>query len=88
MSSLSSPPGRFQPAIVAAVEQAFEAVWATLCSNDPSRDRTDDPERMAALSQTIAALALEGITDPAELRRLTLERLPIAMIIPSDRKPA
>ena len=88
MSSLNSPPGQFQPAIVAAVEQAFEAVWATLCSDDPSRDRTDDPERMAAVSQTIAALALEGIIDPAELRRLALERLPLAMTTPSDRNPA
>jgi hypothetical protein len=88
MSSLNSPFGRFQPEVVAAVEQAFEAVWATLCSDDPSRDRTDDPERMAAVSQTIAALAVEGIIDPAELRRLTLERLPLATVTPLDRNPA
>jgi hypothetical protein len=88
MSSLNAPSGRFQPAVVAAVEQAFEAVWATLCSDDRSRDRTDDPERMAVVSQTIAALAVEGIIDPAELRRLTLERLPLATVTPLDQNPA
>jgi hypothetical protein len=83
MSSLNLPADQFNPEMIAAVEQAFEAVWAVLCSNDPSRDRTADPARMAAVSQTIATLAVEGITDPAELRRLTLERLPLAKITPS-----
>jgi hypothetical protein len=62
---------------IAAIEEAFNTTWAVIQANDPDRDLKYDCERMAALSQKLADLVLEGVTDPAELRRLALEAWPL-----------
>lgn len=67
-------PNGYSPSILAAIEQAFEAVWATLYAH-MAPDRDLSKELKIALSQTLIALAAEGITDPQELRRKALESM-------------
>jgi hypothetical protein len=62
---------------IAAIEEAFDATWTAIQANEPGRDLNYDCERMAALSQKLGELVLNGITDPAELRRLALEAWPL-----------
>ena len=62
---------------IQAIEEAFDAAWAFIQANEPERDSKHDCERMTALSQKIAELSAEGITDPSELRRLALEAWPL-----------
>ena len=62
---------------IKAVEEAFDAAWAVIQANEPERDLKYDCERMTVLSQKIAELSAEGITDPSELRRLALEAWPL-----------
>jgi hypothetical protein len=62
---------------IAAIEEAFDATWTAIQANEPDRDLNYDCERMAALSQKLGELVLNGVTDPAELRRLALEAWPL-----------
>ena len=62
---------------IKAVDDAFDAAWAFIQANEPERDSKYDCERMTALSQKIAELSAEGITDPSELRRLALGAWPL-----------
>jgi hypothetical protein len=62
---------------IKAVEEAFDAAWAIIQTNEPDRDVRYDCERMTALSQKLAALVLDGVTDPAELRDLALAAWPL-----------
>jgi hypothetical protein len=62
---------------IAAIEEAFDTTWTAIQANEPDRDLNYDCERMAALSQKLGELVLNGITDPAELRRLALEAWPL-----------
>jgi hypothetical protein len=62
---------------IAAIEEAFDATWTVIQANDPDRDLKYDCERMAALSQKLAELVADGVTDPAELRRLALQAGPL-----------
>jgi len=62
---------------IAAVEEAFDAAWAVIQAHEPDRDLKYDCERMTALSQKLGELVVDGVTDPAELRRLALEAWPL-----------
>ena len=55
------------PKITSVVEEAYEAVWAIVQNADPSDGAKTECERKAELSQTIGALVVDGVTDPAEL---------------------
>jgi hypothetical protein len=58
---------------VAAMVEAFDAVWTMLCE----RDRSQDPNRLATeLREKLAALVADGVTDPAELEKLILDSFP------------
>jgi hypothetical protein len=59
-----------------ALEQAFDATWTELQARNAFRDFDRDNELQTALSQTLATLAVEGVTDPIELREWALESLP------------
>jgi hypothetical protein len=63
------------PAITAAVDEAFEAVWPVIQSSEPGSDIKSDCERRVELSQRLAALVLDGVTDAAELRNRVLASL-------------
>ena len=62
---------------IAAIEEAFDATWTAIQANEPDRDLNYDCERMAALSQKLGELVLNGVTDPAELSRRALEAWPL-----------
>jgi hypothetical protein len=66
-------PYSYGPELLRALEQAFDAVWATLCHMPLACDQAK--ELKVALSQTLIALAADGITEPQELRRKALENM-------------
>jgi hypothetical protein len=59
-----------------AINQAFDAVWATLSAH-MQYDFDQADELKIKLSQTLISLASDGITDWAELRRRALELMPL-----------
>lgn len=67
-------PSSYSPSVLAALEQAFDAVWTTLYAHRP-RDRDQTKELKITLSQTLVGLAADGITDPEELRRKALQHM-------------
>jgi hypothetical protein len=50
------------------VEQAFEATWTALQARDPFRDFERDYELKTTLRRKLMGLAVDGVTDPIELR--------------------
>jgi hypothetical protein len=60
--------------ILDAIDQAFETVWRMLYAHMPP-DSDQSRELKIALSQTLIALAADGVTDPRELRRKALESM-------------
>jgi hypothetical protein len=62
---------------IAAIEEAFDATWAVIQTHEPERDLKYDCERMAALSQKLGELILDGITDVSELKRRALKAWPL-----------
>ena len=71
-----NPPLNLNSSLRAALEQAFDATWTVLQARNAFRDFDRDNELQTALSQTLATLAVEGVTDPIELRERALESLP------------
>jgi hypothetical protein len=70
----------YDPAILAAIHEAFEATWSVLQAHEqspPSKER--NAELGIALSRVLVALAAEGVIDPAELRSRALLELPLAL---------
>jgi hypothetical protein len=65
----------YDPALLAAVEQAFDATWTELQARDPFRDFDKDNELKNKLSHELSALAADGVTDAIELREWALEGL-------------
>jgi hypothetical protein len=76
MGSRNPPPNLYAPALLAALEQAFDASWTALQARDSFRDFDKDNELKSALGQRLATLAMDGVTDPIELREWALESLP------------
>ena len=58
-----------------ALGQAFDATWVELQARDPFRDFERDSELKTAISEKLAMLAADGVTDPIELREWALESL-------------
>jgi len=80
MGSEKPPHDYCDPKITSAVDEAYEAVWAAIQISEPVRDQKTDCERRVELSQKLASLVVDGVTDPAELRdrvlaNMSLERL-------------
>jgi hypothetical protein len=65
----------YDPALLAAVEQAFDATWTVLEAREPFRDFDKDNELKTELSHKLNALAADGVTDAIELREWALEGL-------------
>ena len=75
--ALKNPPPTFYvSALRSTVEQAFEATWTALQARDPFRDFERDYELKATLRRKLMGLAVDGVTDPIELREWALEGLP------------
>jgi hypothetical protein len=65
----------YEPKKLAAMDQAFAAIWNVLRADDPFRDYARDSELRRVIGQKLLDLAADGVTDPVRLRRLTMESL-------------
>ena len=65
----------YDPALLTAVERAFDATWTVLEAREPFRDFDKDNELKTELSHKLNALAADGVTDAIELREWALEGL-------------
>ena len=78
MTTTPQFPESYSPSLIDAMERAYGAVWTTLYANMPSDG--DQSKRMKImLSQTLVALAANGIADPQELRRRALETMALSV---------
>jgi hypothetical protein len=74
-----SPQNPFDdPKLVTALAQAFESTWLVMQAHEPLLDADRVTELSIEVSRKLVELAADGVTDPAQLRRLTLESLPLS----------
>jgi len=74
MGSFCPLRGVFQPDEVKLLQAAFDATWADIITHNPSRE-FDADQLKHEITETLCALAVAGITDPAELQALTIASL-------------
>ena len=73
-----SPQNPFDdPKLLTALAQAFESTWLAMQAHEPPLDADRATELSVEISRKLVELAADGVTDPAQLRRLTLESLPL-----------
>ena len=72
----SPPINTYDPKTLDALREAFDATWVVLQARDPFRDFERDYELKATLRRKLMGLAVDGVTDPIELREWALEGLP------------
>ena len=58
-----------------ALTQAFDATWVVVQARDPFRDFERDYELKTTLRRKLMGLAVDGVTDPIELREWALESI-------------
>jgi hypothetical protein len=75
MTSQNSQQDLYEPKTLAAMDQAFAAIWNALRADDPFRDYANDSELRIAIGKKLLNLAAHGVTDPVRLRKLTVESL-------------
>ena len=75
MTSLNLRADICDPKTLAAMDQAFAAVWRMLRTDDPFRDYASDSELRIAIGKKLLNLVADGVTDPLRLRNLTVESL-------------
>ena len=75
MTSLNHRADIYDPKTLAAMDQAFAAVWHMLRANDPFRDYANDAELRMAIGKKLLNLVVDGVTDPLRLRNLIVESL-------------
>jgi len=75
MTSQNSRQDLYEPKTLAAMDQAFAAIWKVLRADDPFRDYARDGELRLVIGQKLLNLAADGVTDPVRLRKLTVESL-------------
>ena len=69
-----SPQNPFDdPKLLTELAQAFESIWLVMRAHEPLLDAARANELSIEISRKLVALAADGVTDPAQLRRLTLE---------------
>jgi hypothetical protein len=76
MGSLNTPPSWPDPIVLASIEQAFDATWPVIRAYEAGANKARMSELSMALSHKLIELVAQGVTDPQELRRLTLEAFP------------
>ena len=65
----------YDPKTLAAMDQAFAAVWHMLRAEDPLRDYASDSELRIAIGTKLLELVADGVIDPLRLRNLTVKSL-------------
>ena len=74
-----SPQNPFDdPKLVTELAQTFEFIWLVMRAHEPLVDADRAKELSIEISRKLVELAADGVTDPAQLRRLTLESLPLS----------
>jgi len=74
-----SPQNPFDnPKLLIKLAQAFESVWLVMRAHEPLLDAERAKELSIEVSRKLVELAANGVTDPVQLRRLTLESLPLS----------
>ena len=69
-----SPQNPFDdPKLVTELAQTFESIWLVMRAHEPLLDADRAKELSIEISRKLVELAADGVTDPAQLRRLTLE---------------
>jgi hypothetical protein len=74
MTSLNLRADIYDPKTLAAMDQAFAAVWHMLRADEPFRDYANDTELKIGIGKKLLNLVVDGVTDPLRLRNLTVER--------------
>jgi len=75
-----SPQNPFDnPKLLIKLAQAFESVWLVMRAHEPLLDAERAKELSIEVSRKLVELAANGVTDPVQLRRLTLESLPLSL---------
>ena len=74
MTSLNLRADIYDPKTLAAMDQAFAAVWRMLM-DDPFRGYASDTEIRKAIGKKLLNLVADGVTDPLRLRNLTVKSL-------------
>jgi|SRR5262245_3140667 hypothetical protein len=81
-----SPQNPFDdPKLVTELAQTFESIWLVMRAHEPLVDADRAKELSIEISRKLVELAADGVTDPAQLRRLTLESLPLS---PASMRPS
>ena len=75
MTSLNLQADIYDPKTLAAMDQAFAAVWRMLRADDPFRDYARDSELRISIGKKLLNLVAGGVTDPLRLRNLTVASL-------------
>jgi hypothetical protein len=78
MSPQNPLPNFDDPKLLTALAQAFESAWLVMRAHEPLLDAARANELGIEISRKLVELAADGVTDPAQLRRLTLESLPLS----------
>ena len=66
------------PKLLSELAQAFESIWLVMCAHEPLLDAERAQELSIEISRKLVELAADGVTDPVQLRRLTLGSLPLS----------
>jgi len=75
MTSQNPQTAIYEPKTLAAMDQAFSAIWCIVRADDPFREYAKDSELRLAIGQSLLNLVADGVTDPSRLRYLTLGSL-------------
>ena len=78
MGSSRSISSHCDPKTLVAIDLAFDGAWDVLETRDLLARFANDRELQAELSQRLAVLASDGVSDPDELRRQVLASFPLA----------
>ena len=86
--SLHDQPKEYSPETLAAFEAAYEAAYNDLHRLYARMTRTEEAtkEMEIAISQALAALITDGVTDPSELRRRVFEAVACTGSAPQERE--
>jgi hypothetical protein len=75
MASQNSRLDVYDPKTLAAMDQAFAAVWHMLRADDFSRGYASDTKLRIAIGKKLLSLVADGVTDPLRLRNFTVQSL-------------
>ena len=76
--SLHDQPKEYSPEVISAFEAAYNDIWNRLYAR-VSRNEGATKELEIALSQTLAALVTDGVTDSKELRQRAFEAMALSV---------